>query len=77
MTARGIQNRNPGNIEFNTGAFAHYICEKLGVRPDEPVGLVSNPKLLAGLVKLIIQDKIAEQPYDDVTIRADVDMALS
>jgi hypothetical protein len=75
-TVRGMINRWAPPVENDTGAYVHAVAHQVGVDPDDIID-PTNPAVLSGLVRGIIQHENGRIIYDEATISNAVQLALS
>lgn len=75
-TVKKIIDRWAPPNENDTGAYVNHVAASVGVEEDQEIN-VTDPVILEPLVKAIIAHENGRVIYDDATIIAAIDMALT
>ena len=75
-TVSGIVSRWAPANENDTASYIKQVAQSLGVQPDQPVN-VSDPAVMMGLTKAIIQRENGKNPYSDDQIRSGLAAAIN
>lgn len=77
MTVSGIIGRWAPPVENDTTSYVEHVAAQVGVDPDDFIDLASERGRFQSLLAAIIRHENGKQPYDEATINAAIDMALT